>query len=253
MPFYRKPAGYVAKPTAKRVYKKPTVKKTEYRKAPTEHKGATAKNMLITRIPLMTRASKRVTIPYYEYQLARTRTAGASTSYFFSANGVFDPNVTGTGHQPMGFDTMMLYYEQYVVMSSKITVTFVNNGANAVRAGVALTPDTTALVIGDAVENGLIKFVALDSAGYSTGAGTGTRIKEVSLDCNCASYFSRKTQEEMVNDTTLVGTAAANPTEQVYFCVTTWGGFFPDNTAVNLDVVLEYDVVFWEPRKLSQQ
>jgi len=63
---------------------------------------------------------------YSETSLTVASTSGSSNSYFFSANGLFDPNTTGTGHQPMGFDQMMLMYEQYTVFASKITVEFIN-------------------------------------------------------------------------------------------------------------------------------
>jgi len=233
-------------------------KRAESSKSPTQQVGKSAKADLIGRVVLFRDPWKRVKLPYYEPALSRTGTLGAITNYFFSANAVYDPNVTGTGHQPMGFDTMMLYYEQYTVMASKITVTFVNNGKNACRAGIAITPDTTAAVTGDIVENGLIKFCYLDNPGNISDAtfaqGGGERIKEMSMNCNVASYFGRKTKQEMLNDTSLSGTVAANPSEQVYFDIITWGGF---NTAVNtdvfLDVVVEYDVIFWEPRKVSQQ
>jgi hypothetical protein len=221
-------------------------------RAPTHTQGPTAQGALVSRAPLFGRASVRRKLPYYAYQLTRTTTAGAIGTYFFTANGLFDPDITGTGHQPLGFDTMMLYYEQYTVLSSKISVTFLNNGANAIRAAVSLKPDTTAPVIGDMVENGFVKMVALDSPGYMTGAGAGIRIKQVSLDCDVAAYFGRRTAREMLNDTSLQGTVAANPSEQVYFAISVWGGFFADNIACAFDVALQYDVIFWEPRQVSQ-
>jgi len=226
----------------------------EASKPATHPAGRSAIRELATNLPLMTRASKRVMIPYYEQQVARTQGAGLITSYFFTANGLFDPNITGTGHQPMGFDTMMTYYEQYTVMRSKISVTFVNNGANVCRVGISLSPDTTAAVTGDVVENGYVVMKTIDSAAGLSGAGSGTRICELNLNCDCASYFGRKTQREMLDDTSLSGTAAANPSEQVYFNILTWDGYYGTGaTTIACDVVLEYDAVFWEPRKVSQQ
>lgn len=45
--------------------------------------------------------------------------------YTFSANSLYDPDVTGTGHQPLGYDQWSEFYNHYTVMSSKISVTFV--------------------------------------------------------------------------------------------------------------------------------
>ena len=39
-------------------------------------------------------------------------------------NSLFDPNRTGTGHQPYGFDQLSTFYNRYYVTGSKMTVTF---------------------------------------------------------------------------------------------------------------------------------
>ncbi len=47
--------------------------------------------------------------------------AGTHATHVYSANGAFDPDVTGGGHQPRGFDQWASLYTKYTVMSSKIT------------------------------------------------------------------------------------------------------------------------------------
>ena len=59
-----------------------------------------------------------------------TPTAAAATAYVYSANGLYDPDITGAGHQPMSFDQLIGMYEHYTVQSGKITVNFVNENAN---------------------------------------------------------------------------------------------------------------------------
>jgi hypothetical protein len=46
------------------------------------------------------------------------------TTYTVSCNNLYDPNVTGTGHQPMGFDQLMPLYDHYVGIATKLTVTY---------------------------------------------------------------------------------------------------------------------------------
>jgi len=41
-------------------------------------------------------------------------------SRVFSMNSIYDPNVTGGGHQPLGYDQWGSFYQQYEVKSSKI-------------------------------------------------------------------------------------------------------------------------------------
>ncbi len=172
----------------------------------------------------------------------------AGASHFFSANGAFDPDITGVGHQVMGFDQMMSFYEQYTVVFATATATCI--GEENMRAALYLSPDTTSIT--DPIrlmENGLITTCV--HAGTVTQVGT--RPKPLTLACDVRKYFGRRTQQELLDDNSLVGTAAANPTEQVYFAVTAWCGHNLPAIAKNLyfDILIEYDVVYWEPKKQS--
>jgi len=190
---------------------------------------------------------------YYERGFSLTGTAGAIAQYAFTANGLYDPNITSTGHQPMGFDTMMLYYEQYTVLRSSVTLRFAGNGIQPVTVSVALAPDTTTSVLPDVMENGLLKTRIVDGRG-NTGYGTGQRVGRLDLNCDVVKYFGRKSSREILDDVNLYGTVASNPTEQVYFIINTWGfGDLTDNSAVSFEAVLEYDAIFWEPRKVASQ
>jgi hypothetical protein len=222
-------------------------------KAPTKQWGALARKDTLLRVPLFNQSSRRVRLPYYD-SFNRGGAAGILTNYFFTANGLFDPNITGTGHQPMGFDDMMRYYEQYTVVRSKIQVMCENAAADAFRFGVALTPDTTLPVVGENVENGQMVMTYCDAAGYNVGVGTSGRIKELNLSCDVQKYFGRRDERSLLDDTSLAGTAAANPSEQVYYSIQTWSyGGKAVTTASYCDVLIWYDVIFWEPRKLVQQ
>jgi len=220
-------------------------------RAPT-HRSFNALDDLKTHVPLFP-ASARKRLMYYEPSFTLTGTAGAITQYVFTANGLYDPNITGSGHQPLGFDTMMLYYEQYTVVRSSLTLRFVGNGTQACTVSVCLAPDTTSLVLPDVMENGYIVSKVVDARGNG-GYGTGQRVNSHALSCDVVKYFGRKSQREILDDVNLYGTAAANPTEQVYFVINTWGfGSFTDNTSIAMDAVLEYDAIFWEPRKVAAQ
>lgn len=204
----------------------------------------------MTQTPLFpVRTQKK--LPYFESSFLLAGASGVIQQYVFSANGIYDPNITGTGHQPLGFDTMMLYYEQYTVVSSRITVECVQNGIQAGTFAVLLAPDTSSLVLPDVVENGLIRMKTIDGRGT---IGTGQRMGSLSLSCDVAKYFGRKSKADLLDDPNLFGTVAANPTEQVYFVVAAWGfSGFSDNTAFQMTALIEYDVVFWEPRKVAAQ
>lgn len=64
-------------------------------------------------------------------QVRVTSTAGAVNGYVFAANGIFDPDISATGHQPLFRDQFAAVYDQYTVIGSKITVTMTNLSATA--------------------------------------------------------------------------------------------------------------------------
>ncbi len=188
---------------------------------------------------------------YYDYaQTITVAGAGLVTSKFFTANGLYDPDISGTGHQPIGFDQMMLMYNQFTVLRSSITCRFTNDGTPAI-VGLYLSPDTTAIT--DPIrlmENGLITTALVDAA--SASSGSGQRQVELKLNCDVARYFGRPRGRGILNDVDLQGTAASNPTEQVYFGVCVWAGRqSTDTPTVYFDVLLKYDTVYFEPRKLT--
>jgi hypothetical protein len=224
------------------------------RKAPTHVKGRSAMDDLKMSVPLFP-ASARKKLMYYEPGFSISTTAGVIGQYYFTANGLYDVNITGTGHQPLGFDTMMIYYDQYTVVGSKITLRVVNNGINAVSIGLDLAPDTVAIPLPDVIENGLVITRVIDGRAGTSGNGCGERICKMNLNCDVAMYFGRaKNVRDLLDDNQLYGNVGANPTEQVYYHISEWAfGGLTDNTQVFFDVVIEYDVIFWEPRKVAAQ
>lgn len=77
----------------------------------------------------------------YAERITLTSTVGAITYYSFRAD-CYDPNLTGTGGQPTGFDQWMAFYEKYRVIKSR----FIN------RAGVAYS--FLAILAGAALSTG---------------------------------------------------------------------------------------------------
>jgi hypothetical protein len=208
----------------------------------------------VLRCPLFPVSVRKRSQLYYENGLGLTApTSGNAVTYFYSANGMFDPNITGTGHQPIGFDQMMLMYEQCTVVRSSLQATFNIGAGLSVNCGVALYPDTTGLTNpSQLVENGLLRYIPLTS-GSNIFQNQHMRTT-VRLDCDVARYFGRRGARVLLNDDNLYTTAAANPVEQVYFGIVAWQ-ISPDGsttTAIGFDVILEYDVIYWEPRKLTE-
>lgn len=221
-----------------------------YTNTPPTHSQTTAQQYMLRQCPVFLTANHlQKGMLYYEAgtQLSPL-TTGAAVGYVFTANGIFDPNITSTGHQPMGFDQLMALYSQYCVVNSTITVRFnAFQSTLPLPVAVYLNPDATPLTSAtQIVENGFV-FTRL-LPGFS---GTYSPSVEITLNCDVAKYF-RRDYRSIVDDADLHGTAAANPTEQVYFIITSWQGLGNvATTTVHFDVIISYDVIFTEPRKLA--
>lgn len=71
-------------------------------------------------------------------------TSGVLNYHVFRANSLFDPDYTGTGHQPMYFDQYAGIYLSYQVLGSKITVTWNTTTANELHlVGITGEDDTS--------------------------------------------------------------------------------------------------------------
>lgn len=89
-------------------------------------------------------ANPFVVMPYFE-----TATLNSiNSSYVFRLGSLYDPDVTGTGHQPQGFDQMTALYYHYIVDRVDIEVEAINN-SNTVDAFVGLSVDRTGTAITD--------------------------------------------------------------------------------------------------------
>lgn len=199
---------------------------------------------------LMTRPSRRVRLYYYDYGHEFTSTAASVSRYRIRANDCFDPDQTSTGHQPLGFDEMTKYYDQFTVVKSKITVRFVSeNASTPMVVGVKLNDDTpNETNTSDIIENGLNRTAII----VGTGGGPA-QVREIKLGCDVARFFGRPAGRNILDDVNLFGTSAASPTEQVFFQIFGYAAVNTTTVTCGFDFCVEYDVIFWEPKMGVQQ
>lgn len=187
----------------------------------------------------------KATLPYSEYNIQVNPTSGGlASTYIFSANGMYDPNITGVGHQPLGFDQIMTMYDHFTVIGSRITVTFVNNDISYNQfAGVRLTDNTTPETDPNAImENGAGKHALLGIAGKETNTAT------MEHNCSVSRFLGRP---NIMSNDDLRGSAVANPVEQVYYQIWAAPNTAVDASTVTLTVKIDYIAIFTEPKTLA--
>lgn len=149
----------------------------------------------------------------HKYQAAGVYqvTSNTFSKYQFSCNGMYDPDITGVGHQPLFFDQMAAIYDQYTVIGSKLVVEVTPVTAQTSASLIGLYKDddtvtsntTEASMVGEQ-PSGYFKQLALNA------------VKPIRL---VSKWSAKKTfgPGAVVGDLRYQGTATANPTEQTYW------------------------------------
>ena len=171
----------------------------------------------------------------YAEQISLDPGAGTSASYTFTANGCFDPNISGTGHQPLGFDQYMgVLYDHYTVLKSKISIRANTTGTGPSSGNMLfgiLLRDTNSgtPVIPDAfIEQGRCK--------YTNIAATGQNAKSLSYTANPLKFLNHAKTDIEVR-----GTASTNPAEQAYWILFASATNGTDNASpLDVMVVIDY-------------
>jgi len=180
-----------------------------------------------------------VKLRYHDTAILFTSPAGLATSMVFSANGMFDPNISGTGHQPRGFDQLLLLYDHFVVLGSKCTATFLQH--------IDIDPDDTtkSQAVGIILRDNATSFLQPDdifedrnvSWKYISNTTSGGPVR-VSCKFSAKRFLGRAS---VMSDPELKGSISSNPEEQAYYHVFVSPVGFAE---VAGDVQISIDIVF---------
>lgn len=104
-------------------------------------------------------------------------TAGSTslgTYYRFRLNSLYDPDVTGTGHQPYQYDTLTAIYQSYIVKKCFVDLTFTDPTADGVWVGWtwhssdSSTDDPSTLLLEEMIERANFYCAPLNNTGAQT-------------------------------------------------------------------------------------
>lgn len=170
----------------------------------------------------------------------------------FSANGLYDPDLTGTGHQPYGFDQLMALYNNYEVLSSRVRATPVSTAAADNTPGyltVMLTAEQSTpgsfTSIEHMLESNLKGKGVYVGGGFANALGGSGNRAMATHNFNAKKYFGALDDDHE-------GTTAGNPTEQAYFQVCYSSIANNNPTSVTIFVTLDFTAKLTEPKLLAQ-
>lgn len=167
----------------------------------------------------------------------------------FRCLNIFDPDYTGTGHQPLGYDQMTPIYDHYNVLGAKIKVKAMSAAADAGSGGT---------VVGIYIDDDQIP-----SSQYDTILEQGNGVSRILTGNTANGYvtmsktFSTKkwfgVKDVMDNDKLQGSNIAGSTDDDAYMVVYAQGlASLSNPSAVYCIAEIEYIVKWTEPKTLNQ-
>jgi len=188
-------------------------------------------------------------------QLSPTALGSAVPTFkHFRANSLYDPDYSGIGHQPRGFDELSAIYDHYCVIGSKIKVFFENDVDSVNNAGqycflmlqdTAGTPTSLIDIMEESNKNKI---------GYKQRSSTTSQNVMLSKTFSPYKMFGIPKKDSLINNSNLNPQTQQNPLEDAIYtagiaCSRTTSTIPP---SVTLRVEIEYIAVFTEKRPMVQ-
>lgn len=172
------------------------------------------------------------------FQLSST--SGSNGEYLFRGNSLFDPDLTGTGTQPLFFDQWSTIYATYTVMGSSIMAKFMPDG-NLTGAGFrcAIAPLLGITTLG-ATKFDVASQTPSSRVGLLYNSPAPLTLRQY---CSTARIFGI-TQAAVLTDTTLSAANSANPANQWTWHVCIQSSDLSSTVTGTVDVDIMYYVRF---------
>lgn len=224
-------------------FKSKKSKKT-YRKRPYRKRTYRRRRLVSNSVPSGMPVQRVAKLRYVE-KITLSSTVGGLQTWVWGANNIFDPNVSGTGHQPMGHDQWAGLFNHYVVLGSKIhlQVSSASTPISPAYCGVYLTDSATAPYSNyeEYIEarKGEAKLISQDS----------TRTTHLNNKFSAKKFFNVKDVKDNIDR--LGALVGVSPNEQAYYASWYQTANGSTDTAAFL-AVIDYIVLYSEPKDLTK-
>lgn len=170
---------------------------------------------------------------------------GVLDIHAFSANNIYDPDITGGGHQPLGRDQWALFYNHYRVIKSNITVRLATTSVGSGQ------PVMTGLYLADDVSV---------PAEWTTLAESGRTNPVMHTPGNTESHVMKTSYSQGkfykgqgINQASLGASIGSPPADNAYYIIYAQSADQGSTyVARSYAVTIDYIVNFSEPKDLTQ-
>lgn len=166
----------------------------------------------------------------------------ATGAYAMNLNSLYDPNRTGTGHQPYGFDQLATLYNRYRVIACGWRITAPSSVGTVQLGTLPANESITLATFAELKENPRAKYVIQH---------VGGNVQTVSGKVYIPSLVGRTKQQYMADDR-YQATVTTDPAELAILNIMAAnnGGVGLSGQVVN--VIMEYTVEFFDVKPLAQ-
>jgi len=183
----------------------------------------------------------RVKLKYSE-QFILTETTGTANSYIFRGNGPFDPDLTGTGSQPSGYDQWSSFFLSQRTLGCRIKVRMISLAATLTyfRYCVGPIPGTVTYNNSSGIDN-----MAVGKYVQTREVITNTKPQVVDMEFSTAKIYGKSLNavEEEDDFSSVIG---GIPNNQWTWQIMLDALDLTNTASITVIVELWYDVVFYQ-------
>lgn len=222
----------------RRKYKKYKKKQSSYRSSFTKTRGAG----LTKAFPLPKRFTFKTRYVDYNRNL-NPGVSGLPATQVYHLTSLFDPDFTGAGHQPIGFDQIMPMYDHFTVIGARVRVTATNTDTAQAQTILLQLKDSVTLStnVEEILENGMTRWTVLSAE------GGGSDTKTLTYNFSAKKFYGKSPMD----GDKYQGTITSSPAEGAFLHVIVSPPGI-DTSPVRITTIIEYIAVLSEPHQLAQ-
>ncbi len=191
-------------------------------------------------------------LTYAETYAFTTGAAGVvGSTQLMSLGSIFDPNITGVGHQPYGHDQLAEWYSRYLVLAARVRLVCTTPGATAEIAVVWKYQTTQSFLTIAGMTNDRCTEAPMIGTALVGPSGID-RVMVVDIPCNIPQILGITASQYRDQYARYGALMSASPTEvaTLEIGIASFTGVAGEQ--LSIQVVIEYDVELSEPIQLPQ-
>lgn len=241
-----------SKVSTKKTYKKKTYRKKTYKKKPyNKPSGSLNKvfNGYLSKDPFP--IQKQVKLNYVQNVVLSSGASGVTgAQQRFCLNGLYDPDTSGAGHQPYGYDQMATLYKRYKVNGCLVKLTFNDPNEDGVICAVQLVNPSNPTAFINGLDPSLLEERQQTFVSRINNTGSQKVVKKFYVPIYQASGL--KKLQFMADPDNFTADLASNPGSVVSMLMAVGSEQGTGTATLRVTIDLTYYVTFYQRVQLAQ-